>query len=136
MIEDGSLVDDAIEAWSARVRDCIARNAIHKETHPHSVLHRFAQFNDAYDEVYLAVWKMCETEGGLACILSSVKEDIRRNDINHLSLVDDSVKLAAIIDKSALKEKYSWLSTILKDVQIVNAVKEQADELKKKTSTS
>src|ERR1019366_1644037 len=69
LISDGALVDQAIQTWTMRVRECISQRNLYKEANLHSILYRFAQFNNAYKEVYGAIANICKTDTGLAVFL-------------------------------------------------------------------
>lgn len=133
LIADENLVDQAMQIWSDRVRECIAQGTLHKEVCLHSVLHRFAQFESAYAEVYAAVSIMCETDEGLASFLRAYKgeKSISQENISHFVLIDDPEKLTQRIADSVLQDEYLWLFNSLSNEQMILAVKEQADRLKK-----
>jgi hypothetical protein len=53
LISDSALVDQAMQIWSERVRKYSVQGNLYKEANLHSILYRFAQFNnDAYDDAY------------------------------------------------------------------------------------
>lgn len=129
LISDGAIVDQSIETWIGRVRASDAQGTLYKEANLHSVLYRFAQFNnDAYDDVYKAISNMCKTDEGLAAFLRYYKEG------NHslgerLTLVEDAEKLAQRITDSTIKDEYRWLVELLKKEETIQFVSEQAARL-------
>ncbi len=93
LIEDTSLVDKAVQIWSAKVRVSITDGQIHNEINFHSVLYRLAQFNGSYTEVYAAVSKICESNEGLIKFLSAFDPFKQNPDHFHLervSLIEDA----------------------------------------------
>ena len=110
LISDSALVDQAIQKWSERVRECITQGSLYKEAHLHSILYRFAQFNkDNYEETYKAIDEMCKTEKGLSAFLRYYEKE---SFLNHaqFKLIEDAERLRNyILDSSMLKKKYHWL---------------------------
>lgn len=131
LISDSALVDQAIQTWSARVQECVAQGDLYKEANLHSILYRFAQFNnDAYADVYVAISKMCETDKGLAAFLGHFKKENIPYD-ERLTLVEDAAKLAKRITDSTLKDEYFWFAELLSNEETIQRVREQATKLKK-----
>lgn len=131
LISDGDLVDRSIKIWSERVKKCVAQGNLYKEANLHRILYRFAQFNnDAYEDVYAAINKMCETDEGFVAFLSKFKEE----NISYggqLSLVEDAEKLVQRINNSTLKGKYLWLAELLTKEETIQFIKDEKAKLKK-----
>lgn len=123
LISDSALVDQAIQIWSERVRKISTQGNLYKEAQLHSILYRFAQFNnDAYDEVYVAINKMCETDKGLAAFLRYFKEANITYDYQ-FTLIEDAKKLAQRINDSTLKDEYLWLTELLNNKETIQHVR-------------
>lgn len=130
LVASGLVVDEAIKAWSDRVRESIQHGTLGNETQMHSILYRFAQLNFAYIETYDAVAKICLTEDGLKKFLSVFVEGSPFNTVDNFSLVEDAQVLADRIAGSNLKEEYAWLATLITSDKYLNAIKAQAMRFK------
>lgn len=131
MISSSDIVDQAIKIWLARVRECIAQGNLYKEANLFSVLYRFAQFNnDAYEETYDAISKMCETDKGLAAFLKYFVEGSHFIG-DRLMLAEDAEKFAQRIANSALKDEYHWLVELLGKEETIKFVQKQTTKLKR-----
>ena len=134
-IPDSNLVDEATRIWSGRVRESIANSTLQEEANLHSVLHRFAQFNEAYEEVYEAISKICETDEGLNIFLSRFDEGREFNYASQFSLVEDAEKLAQRINNSVHKNKYHWLTRYLNIEENIKFINEHVSQLKKPSNS-
>ena len=134
LISKSDIVDQAIQLWLARVRECITQGNLYKEPRLFSILYRFAQFNnDAYEDAYEAISKMCETDDGLTAFLKYFVKD--SHDLgDRLMLVEDAEKLALRIINSKQKDKYFWLTELLHKEETIKFVQEQAAKNKLKKS--
>lgn len=131
LISDDALVDRAIKTWSDRVRESVRQGDLYKEVQLHSVLNRFAQFNDNdYSETYTAVGEICKTEKGLAAFLKYFKKESFKPD-SRFTLVEDAEKLKQHILHSSLKKEYDWLIAILSNEETIQLIKEQQAKLMK-----
>ena len=136
LISKGDIVDQAIQIWLDRVRDSVDNGNLYKEANLISVLYRFAQLNnEAYNTMYDAISRMCQTDEGLVSFLKYFKEGGHFID-DQLKAVEDAEKLAQRITHSTLKEKYSWLVKLLGEEATINFIKEQVAKHNKKVSDS
>lgn len=132
LISNSGIVDQAIQLWLGRVRECITQGNLHKEPLLFAILYRFAQFNnDAYEDAYEAISKMCETDEGLAAFLKYFEKDSHFIG-DRLMLVEDAEKLALRITNSKLKDKYVWLTELLRKEETIKFVREQVAKHKSK----
>lgn len=133
LISNSDIVDQAIQTWLARVRECIAQGILYREAKLISIFYRFAQFNNnAYEEAYDAISKMCQTDKGLAAFLKYFEDGSPFNG-ERLMLVEDAEKLAQRITNSALKDEYHWLVESLGKEDTIKFVQEQTTKLKRQT---
>ena len=125
LIPKGDIVDQAIQLWLGRVRECITQGNLHKEPLLFAILYRFAQFNnDAYEDAYEAISKMCETDEGLAAFLKYFEKDSHFIG-ERLMLVEDAEKLALRINNSKLKDEYVWLTELLRKEETIQFIQAQ-----------
>lgn len=125
LIPKGDIVDQAIQLWLGRVRECITQGNLHKEPLLFAILYRFAQFNnDAYEGAYEAISKMCETDEGLAAFLKYFEKDSHFIG-DRLMLVEDAEKLALRINDSKLKDEYIWLTELLRKEETIQFIQAQ-----------
>ena len=129
LISNNALVDQSIKTWSERVRESVAQGNLYKEANLYRVLYRFAQFNGAYEYIYDAINKMCETDEGLTAFLRKFKEENIFYD-DQLALVENAEKLAQHINNSTLSNKYLWLVELLRKEETIKTVSEQSAKLK------
>ena len=130
LISDSNLVDLAIRTWTERVHECDTQGNLYKEANLHSILYRYAQFNDNYEGSFLAISRMCETDKGLAAFLRYFKKEAISHD-GRITLVEDAEKLAQRITTSTLKNEYLWLAELLSEEGNILLIREQAAKLKK-----
>jgi len=125
LVSNGDIVDQAIQIWLERVRESVAKHALHKEANLFSILYRYAQLSDNYQNAYDAISKICETDNGLAAFLGYFeKESHFLHD--KLMLVEDAEKLAYRITSSTLKDEYLWLAELLEKEETANFCRAQA----------
>lgn len=133
LISNSDIVDQAIQIWLARIQKCIAQDNLYMEANLFSVLSSLAELNNnAYEETYNAISKMCKTDKGLAAFL---KYFVKGSHFigNKLMLVEDAEKLAHRIANSALKDEYHWLVELLGKEETIRFVQEQTTKLKRLT---
>lgn len=132
LISNNNIVDQAIQLWLARVREYINQGNLHKEPLLFPILYRFAQLNnDAYEDSYEAISRMCETDEGLAAFLRHFEKD-GHNLGDRLMLVQDAETLARRITNSTLNDEYFWLAEILREEKTIKFVQEQVAKHKSK----
>ena len=136
LIPNSKIVDQSIQIWLKRVRDSVDQGNLYKEANLISVLYRFAQLNnDAYDDTYDAISKMCRTDEGLAAFLKYFEEGSHFIG-DKLKIVEDAEKLAQRITHSILKDKYSWLVKLLGEENTIKFIQEQTVKHKQTHSGS
>ena len=136
LIPNSEIVDQSIQIWLKRVRDSVDQGNLYKEANLISVLYHFAQLNnDAYDDTYDAISKMCRTDEGLAAFLKHFEEGSHFIGVR-LEIVEDAEILAQRITHSTLKDEYSWLVKLLGEEATIKFVQEQTVKHKRAHSGS
>lgn len=132
LISDGSIVDQAIQAWIKRVQKSVDQGYLYKEANLFSILYRFAQFNnDTYEDSYEAISRMCKTKEGLGAFLKYFEKESHSLS-DRLALVADTEKLAQQIINSTLKEEYHWLVELLRREETIQFIQEHVAKHKSK----
>ncbi|WP_420998254.1 KAP family P-loop NTPase fold protein [Cupriavidus sp. 30B13] len=130
LVGDGSVVDKALASWSDRVRDSVSLDKLAKEPRLHAILHRFAQLNFAYEEMFAAVNQICSTDEGLRRFLSRHVRNSPFNALDEYSLVEDAQALADRINSSGLRDEYLWLTSHITSPELSNKISAQSLRLK------
>lgn len=126
-IEEEKFVDEAIAAWSKRVREASDQDLLKNEPKLHSVLYRYAQLNRDYPATFAFVDRICASEVGLEAFVSCYRQGRAPYNIEEFGLVEDAKALADRVEaSSSLAARYAWLLPILRLDENTKAIAERA----------